>query len=66
MSVMVKINIPKNIHGKILEKIEGTSIQNVEDYLILLLEREFPNETEFSAEEEKLIRERLRRLGYLE
>jgi hypothetical protein len=62
--VAVKIN--KELYEKVKEKIEGTSITSVEEYVELLLENEFPEETEYTAEEEELIRERLRRLGYIE
>jgi hypothetical protein len=62
--VTVKIN--KELYEKVKEKIEGTSIASVEEYVELLLENEFPEETEYTAEEEELIRERLRRLGYIE
>jgi len=62
--VAVKIN--KELYDKIQEKIEGTSITSVEEYIELLLENEFPEETEYTEEEEELIRERLRRLGYIE
>lgn len=62
--VAVKIN--KELYEKVKEKIDGTSIASVEEYVELLLENEFPEETEYTAEEEELIRERLRRLGYIE
>ena len=62
----VMIKIKKELYNKVKEKIEGTSISSVEDYIELLLENEFPEETEYTAEEEDLIRERLRRLGYIE
>jgi len=62
----MKIEIRKELVQKIEEKIAGTSITDVQEYLELLLENEFPEETEYTAEEEKLIRERLRRLGYIE
>ncbi len=62
--VAVKIN--KELYDKIQKKIEGTSITSVEEYIELLLENEFPEETEYTEEEEELIRERLRRLGYIE
>lgn len=62
--VAVKIN--KELYDKVQEKIEGTSITSVEEYIELLLENEFPEETEYTEEEEELIRERLRRLGYIE
>ena len=66
MSEMVKINIPKEIYHKIKERIQGTSFESVDEYIALMLENEFPEETHYSKEEEELIRERLRRLGYIE
>jgi CO dehydrogenase/acetyl-CoA synthase beta subunit len=66
MSDKIQINISKELYDKVKEKITGTSITTVEEYIELLLENEFPEETEYTAEEEKLIRERLRRLGYIE
>lgn len=62
----VAVMISKELVEKVGEKISGTSITSVEEYIELLLENEFPEETEYSAEEEELIRERLRRLGYIE
>lgn len=62
----VSVNIPKELHDKIKEKIQGTSISSVEEYIIMNLENEFPEETEYTEEEEAVIRERLRRLGYIE
>ena len=66
MSDKVQIKISKELYDKVKEKIAGTSITTVEEYIELLLENEFPEETEYTAEEEELIRERLRRLGYIE
>jgi hypothetical protein len=60
------IKIRKELVEKVEEKIDGTSITSVEEYIELLLENEFPEETEYTSEEEELIRERLRRLGYIE
>ncbi len=62
----VAVMISKELVEKVAEKIAGTSIASVEEYIELLLENEFPEETEYTAEEEALIRERLRRLGYIE
>ena len=62
----VPVMISKELVEKVEEKIAGTSITSVEEYIELLLENEFPEETEYTAEEEELIRERLRRLGYIE
>ena len=66
MSAKVQIEINKELYDKVKEKITGTSITTVEEYIELLLENEFPEETEYTTEEEELIRERLRRLGYIE
>lgn len=65
-SEKVAVMINKELVEKVAEKIAGTSIASVEEYIELLLENEFPEETEYTAEEEELIRERLRRLGYIE
>ena len=66
MSDKVQIKISKELFDKVKEKITGTSISTVEEYIELLLENEFPEETEYTKEEQELIRERLRRLGYIE
>lgn len=62
----IAVMIPRELYKKIVEKIAGTSFTTVEEYVALLLENEFPEETEYSAEEEALIRERLKKLGYIE
>ncbi len=62
----VPVNIPKELFEKIVEKISGTSFASVEAYVVSKLENEFPAEPVYTKEEEDLIRERLRRLGYIE
>jgi len=62
----VAVMIPRELYQKIEEKIAGTSFTSVEEYVMLKLENEFPHETEYTEEEEQIIRERLRRLGYIE
>ncbi len=62
----VAVMIPRELYEKIEEKIAGTSFTSVEEYVVLKLENEFPDETEYTEEEEQIIRERLRRLGYIE
>lgn len=62
----VAIMIPRELYNKIQTKINGTSFTSVEEYVVLKLENEFPEELEYTEEEEKIIRERLRRLGYIE
>ena len=63
---IVQVGIPRELYDKVKAKIEGTSIASVDEYVVILLGNEFPEETEYSKEEEELIRERLRRLGYIE
>jgi len=62
----VSICIPRSLYNKIREKIAGTSFSSVEEYVTRKLENEFPSEVVYSKEEEEMIRERLRRLGYIE
>ena len=62
----VVVSIPKGLYDKIEEKISGTSFASVEEYVVRMLENEFPIELVYTKEEEALIRERLRRLGYIE
>jgi hypothetical protein len=62
----VSLKIPKDLYEKIEEKISGTSFSSVEEYVVSKLESEFPTEPVYTKEEEELIRERLRKLGYIE
>jgi len=62
----VIIRIPKRLYKRIEEKIAGTVFSSVEEYIIHKLENEFPEEPVYTEEEEEIIRERLRRLGYIE
>ena len=62
----VPVKIPKELYEKIEEKISNTSFASVEAYIVSTLENGFPAEPVYTKEEEDLIRERLRRLGYIE
>ncbi len=62
----VSVNIPRELYDKIEEKISGTSFASAEEYIVRKLENEFPTEPVYTKEEGELIRERLRRLGYIE
>lgn len=66
MSTKVSIEIPEELYKKIEEKIKGTRFSSVEAYIIMKLENEFPTVQVYSEEEENIIRERLRKLGYIE
>ena len=62
----IPINVQRELHEKIEEKISGTSFSSVEEYVVSKLENEFLSEPVYTKEEEELIRERLRKLGYIE
>lgn len=62
----VSIKIPKSLYDKIQEKIQGTSFSSVDVYVTTKLENEFPADPVYTKEEEELIKERLRKLGYIE
>jgi hypothetical protein len=62
----ISISIPIELYRKIEGRITGTSFRSVEEYIISKLENEFPSEPVYTKEEEELIRERLRKLGYIE
>ncbi len=62
----VSIKIPKSLYDKIQEKIQGTSFSSVDGYVAMKLENVFPTEPVYTKEEEELIKERLRKLGYIE
>ena len=65
---LLKIRLPENLIREIQASIEGTSFKSVEDFIETLVKQRF-HETEepvYTAEEEELIKERLRKLGYIE
>ena len=64
--IHVSLWLRQNIYDEIKEKIKDTSFDGVGDYIVKLLEREVPSTLVFTEEEEKIINEKLRRLGYIE
>ena len=65
---LLKIRLPENLIREIQANIEGTSFESVEDFIETLVMQRF-NELEqpvYTAEEEEIIKERLRKLGYIE
>ena len=61
-----KVAIPKELYDKIAKFIEGTSYASVDEYVVDKLTEDFPEPEAFSEDEEKIIKERLKRLGYIE
>jgi len=63
----VNIKIPKKLYDRILKEIEGSEFKDVEEFVVYVLEQvlEEEEETVYSEEEEREIKERLRSLGYL-
>ncbi len=63
------VSIPTTLYKKIEEQIEGTEFSSVEDYIIFVLEEilkeDEDSESALSPEEEELVKERLKGLGYL-
>ena len=62
----VIINISNELYEKINQFIKGTSYTSVDEYIEDKLGEDFPSNKEFSEEEEKIIKERLKQLGYIE
>lgn len=60
------VRIPRDLYRKIEEIIEGTNWTSVDDYVVDKLKGVLPVEPVYTKEEEELIKERLRRLGYIE
>ena len=61
----VSVEIPKWLYEKIAERIKGTGFSTVSDYITSRLQSEFSEEPVYTEEEERKIKERLRRLGYI-
>lgn len=65
---LLQIKLPENLIREIQANIQGTSFKSVEDFVETLVKQRF-HEIEqpvYTAEEEELIKDRLRKLGYLE
>ncbi|GAG30318.1 unnamed protein product [marine sediment metagenome] len=65
---LLQIRLPENLIREIHANIKGTSFKSVEDFVETLVKQRF-HETEepvYTAEEETIIKERLRKLGYIE
>ncbi len=75
MSDKVTIKIPRNLYNKLGKIIDDTGFNSVTEFIVYVLrdlvtstemEKEAPrNQDSLTSEEVKLIRERLKNLGYL-
>ena len=65
---LLQIRLPENLIREIQANIEGTSFKSVEDFVETLVMQRFHEleQPTYTAEEEEIIKERLRKLGYLE
>ncbi len=65
---LLQIRLPENLIREIQANIEGTSFKSVEDFIENLVKQRFHEieEPVYTAEEEEIIKERLRKLGYIE
>lgn len=64
----LEIELPDEIVAKIGDDIKGTSFTSVENFVESLVLQKYPElrQPDYTEEEEKVIRERLRKLGYIE
>jgi len=64
----LEIDLPDEIVAKIGDDIKGTSFTSVENFVESLVLQKYPElrQPDYTEEEEKVIRERLRKLGYIE
>ncbi len=65
---LVKIRLSEKLIKEIQANIEGTSFTSVENFIENLVKQRFHEieEPVYTAEEEEIIKERLRKLGYIE
>jgi hypothetical protein len=64
----LEIELPDEIVAKIGDDIKGTSFTSVENFVESLVLQKYPElrQPDYTEEEEEIIRERLRKLGYIE
>jgi Arc/MetJ-type ribon-helix-helix transcriptional regulator len=65
----VTIKIPRELYQKLSRMIEGTGFSSVTEFIVFVMRSlasgEVTEKDRLTAEEIKIIRERLKRLGYL-
>lgn len=68
MEELGTVKIPKRLIEKIEEYIKDSEFKSVNEYVSFVIEEVMKDddETEFSEEDEKLVKDRLKDLGYLD
>lgn len=68
MEELGTVKIPKRLIEKIKEYIKDSEFKSVDDYVSFVIEEVLKDddEAEFSEEDEKLVKDRLKDLGYLD
>jgi len=71
MENKVTIKIPRELYQKLSQMIKGTGFSSVTEFIVFVMRNlasagEIRGEERLTEEEVRAIRERLRRLGYLE
>ena len=66
----VTIKIPRELYEKLREHIEGTGFSSVTEFIVFVMRTlvstgKLTEEDKLTEEEVRVVRERLRRLGYL-
>ncbi len=68
--VKLTIEVPKKLHGEIIEKAKEAGFDDINEFILFVLEQlvsaETTTESVFTEEEEEKVKERLRALGYIE
>ena len=64
----LEIDLPDEIIAKIEDDIKGTSYTSAASFVEDLVKQKYPDlrDRDYTEEEEEIIRERLRKLGYIE
>jgi Arc/MetJ-type ribon-helix-helix transcriptional regulator len=70
MAEKEKIEIPKDLYGRIKERIKGTEFTSVSDYVVFvlgeLMAADGDEKKKTTAEDDEKVKERLRSLGYID
>ena len=68
----IPVHLPLRLYAKIRKRIKGTEFNSIQEYVIYVLEQVISSmeseeeEKVFSTEDEQIIKNRLRSLGYLD